>query len=45
MINNYIISEFCFPISLDGYGHVATAILVEIILLNRMLVLQIYNEL
>ena len=45
MIDNYIISEFSFPISLHGYGYAATAILVEIILLNRMLVIQIVHEL
>jgi len=45
MINNYIISEFSFPISLHGYGYAAIAILVEIILLNMMLVVQIDHEL
>jgi hypothetical protein len=45
MIDNFIISEFSFRISLHGYGYAATAILVEIILLNRMLVIQIDHEL
>ena len=45
MINNYIISEFSFPISLHGYGYAAIEILVEIILLNRKLVLQTDHEL
>jgi hypothetical protein len=45
MINNYIISEFSFPKSLHGYGYAAIAILVEVILLIRMLVLQIDHEL
>ena len=38
-----IISEFSFHISLHGYAGIE--ILLEIILLNRMLVLQTYHEL
>jgi hypothetical protein len=45
MINNYIISEFSFPISLHGYGYAGIEIIVEIILLNRKLVLQTDHEL